>query len=685
MKKRMIIIIVWLVTMATLGIGIPVVSASDTEVMGSQPNKGVIEIQDTGSEELQAVPLHGEWEFYWNQRLEPKDFANHSWTPAYITVPSSWENDPSDEPAHSGHGFGTYRLILHVPASDLGRNKSLFIQSIGSAYRLWIDGEERPGLGIVGSSLEEEQPQSHINLVFFQPKREKLELIIQVSNYSFREGGINREIVYGDTDALIPRILKKLLYDIFIIGGFLMIGLYHLIVCGMRKRDFSTLFVSLVSLAVSMRTLFINGYLSKELLGIESWEALTRLEYMSEIFGFIALVFLMKSLYPREVHKVMMRFAMILSVGLVLFILLTPARVYTESMLLQGALKGAVLLYFIIYVGIKAYLCKREGALIHLAALFLIVCALVNDTLYYLRMVNTVELLSYSIVPFIMAQAVIVSYRYIRLSRRNDTLLEELEAVNLSLEQKVAERTQSLQEANERRTKVLANIAHDLGTPLVGIQTCLQLMIKGKLSNNNNKMTEQLLDKTIYMKRLVDDLFELSKLESHNMDFKFEKVDVRLWFEELFGKFEADLENEGMSLNKQIADSLVGTKSCFVRIDKYRMLQVLQNFMDNAVKFSKGISGVIDLRGSIRLSEGGASYEFVLEVADYGKGIAKEDQAQVFNRFYRSRENNETGSGLGLAIVKEIVRQHQGEVGVRSGQDAGSVFYFILPAASDEA
>jgi signal transduction histidine kinase len=74
-----------------------------------------------------------------------------------------------------------------------------------------------------------------------------------------------------------------------------------------------------------------------------------------------------------------------------------------------------------------------------------------------------------------------------------------------------------------------------------------------------------------------------------------------------------------------------------------------------------------------------------LEVADYGKGIAKEDQAQVFNRFYRSRENNEAGSGLGLAIVKEIVRQHQGKVGVRSGQGAGSVFYFILPVASDEA
>jgi signal transduction histidine kinase len=283
-----------------------------------------------------------------------------------------------------------------------------------------------------------------------------------------------------------------------------------------------------------------------------------------------------------------------------------------------------------------------------------------------------------------MAQAIIVSYRYVRLSRRNDALLEELGAVNMSLEQKVADRTQSLHEANERRTKMLANIAHDLGTPLVGIQTCLQLIIKGKLSNSNNQMTEQLLDKTIYMKRLVDDLFELSKLESRNMAFKFEKVEIHLWLDELYGKFAADLANEGISLNTQFTGLGTGAPPCFVRIDKYRMQQVLQNFIDNAVKFSKDMSNVVDLRGNVQLSESGSGYELVLEVIDYGKGITKADQAQVFSRFYRGRDNHESGSGLGLAIVREIVEQHQGRVGVRSERGAGSVFYFILPASSEE-
>nr|WP_246320277.1 sensor histidine kinase [Paenibacillus qinlingensis] len=453
--------------------------------------------------------------------------------------------------------------------------------------------------------------------------------------------------------------------------------------CGMRKRDQPSLFVGLFALAVSMRTLFINGYLSKELLHFESWEWLTWLEYASEIFAFITLVFLMKSLYPREVHKLMLQLAVIVSACLLLFICITPTRIYTESMLLQTTLKAFFLLYFIIYVGIKAYLRKREGALIHLLTLILIGCALVNDTLYFLRMVETVELFSYSIVPFIMAQAIIVSHRYVRLSRRNDALVKELGAANMQLEDKVTERTRSLHEANKQRTKMLANIAHDLGTPLVGIQTYLQLMVKGKLSTDNQSMTGQLLDKTAYVKRLVDDLFELSKLESRDMVFKCERIEVRSWIEELYGKFEGDMNSEGISLKKDISGTVSVARAIYVRIDKFRMFQVLRNLMDNAVTFSKGISNVIELRGYIQPDASGLGYEFVLEVADFGKGLSHSEQTQVFNRFYTNRENNQSGSGLGLAIVQEIVEQHQGKVGVRSEPGAGSVFYIHLPAATE--
>lgn len=641
----------------------------------SQPHaaEGALQIGDDAEAGGQRIALDGEWAFYWNRLLEPQDLKLNEIQPSYRTVPSSWDT----------HGYGTYRLQLRVPASDVGQGKALFIRSVGSAYRLWIDGAEMEGLGKVGTALGEERPQAHINMVFFQPRDRTVEIVMQVSNYSFREGGINRDIMYGDTAALIPFVLKELLIDICVIGGFLMIGVYHLILFAMRRRDQATLWVGLLALAVSLRTLFINGYVSTQLLGIESWELLVKLEYMSEIGGLVACIFLMKRLYPQEAGRWMVRISLTVALALALFVALTPARVYTETMLLQTVVKAAVLLYFLFYVGVRAYLRKREGALIHLIALGIIVAASINDMLYYLRLADTPELLGYSVVPFIMAQAIIVSYRYTQLSARNNMLLAEMNRLNADLEHKVALRTRSLREANDTRTKMLLNIAHDLGTPLVGIQTYLQLMLRGKAGANREALTRQLLDHTGYMKRLVDDLFELSKLESGGQAFQFEPVVMGPWLDAAYRKLESDLRHGGMTLRRGMwSTAAENGEEAVAAIDSGRIAQALQNYIDNAVKFSRGVGDTIELEAYVRPDPAHSRGMLVIAVRDYGTGIAEEELSHVFRRFYTQRENNEGGSGLGLAIVKEIVERHGGSVGVDSKKGAGSTFSIALPLLS---
>lgn len=631
---------------------------------------GSMQIGDAAAAGGQRIALGGEWEFYWNRLLEPQELGKGDVQPSYRTVPSSWD----------AYGYGTYRLLLHIPAADVGQGKALFIRSVGSAYRLWIDGEEKGGLGKVGTALGEERPQAHINMVFFQPRDRTVEIVMQVSNYSFREGGINRDIVYGDTAALIPFVLKELLIDICVIGGFLMIGLYHLIIYGMRRRDQATLWVGLLALAVSLRTLFINGYVSTQLLGIGSWELLVRLEYMSEIGGLVACIYLMKRLYPQETGRLMARASLAVALALLLFVALTPARIYTETMLLQTIVKAAVLLYFLFYVGVRAYWLKREGALIHLAALGVIVAASLNDALYYLRLTDMPELLGYSVIPFVMAQAMIVSYRYTRLSMRNHMLLAQMNRLNAELEHKVALRTSSLREANDSRTKMLLNIAHDLGTPLVGIQTYLQLMLRGKAEANQAEVTRQLLDHTGYMKRLVDDLFELSKLESGGRAFQFEPVAMGPWLEAMYRKLEADLGHAGMTLRRGVWRMSAGDGGeAVAAIDPVRIAQALHNYIDNAIKFSRGLSETIELEAYVRPDPAHPPGTLVVAVRDYGAGIAEEALPHVFRRFYSQRENNEGGSGLGLAIVKEIAERHGGEAGVSSERGAGSTFYIALP------
>jgi signal transduction histidine kinase len=642
---------------------------------------GVADLRDVNEAAgNQIIPLYGQWGFYWKQLLEPESLAGMPMTSSRLAVPSSWNNaDEFADEQNQGYGYGTYRLLMRVPEQDINQNKALFLRSIGSAYRIWIDGREQEGLGTVGMSLEQERPQSHIQMLFFQPRYETFEIVIQVSNFSFREGGIMGEIAYGDTGALIPYVLKELLTEIGMIGGFLFVGLYHLIVFGMRRSrsEASTLLVGLLSLSVALRSLFISGYLSSLLAGLDDWEQLVKLEYTAELAAFVCGIYLIKHLYPLEVHRFMLRLGIALAGGMQLFVLLTPARIFTETMLLQTMLKAAVLLYFIVYVGVKAYIRRREGAFIHMLALVVIMLALFNDMLYYLRAIQTVELFGYSIVFFIMAQAILVSYRYTRLSRRNDMLVEELEKTNASLEEKVAERTHSLHAAQELRTKMLVNIAHDLGTPIVGIQTYIHLLVEGRAQIDRGVMTQQLLDKTAYVKRLIHDLFELSKLESKELVLHFDTVTAQSWLEEMYELFASDLRQKGFVLKAQWEE---GGGGGMIRIDRMRMLQVLNNYMDNAMKFSGDVSKEIMLKGYVEQGTDRIIAPcLVIEVVDQGIGIAEAEQAQVFQRFYKRRERNEEGSGLGLAIVKEIVEQHDGEAGVRSHKGEGSIFFIKLP------
>ncbi|WP_185601716.1 sensor histidine kinase [Paenibacillus sp. 598K] len=695
MASRMYGVVIMLLVMGlAIAVAAPLATAAIAAAEGQQAldaaqeqlraDQGVLDLRSAehgqGSD---MAPLDGEWEFYRGKLLEPGDPQLGGADRRMIKVPASWSAASDHGLLETGHGHGTYRLLLRIPPDEVGTSRGLFIRSIGSAYRIWIDGAEYAGLGTVGADDRDESPQSHINLIYFQPGQEQVELLLQVSNYSFREGGIRREMLYGSIEALTPFIVKELLYDIFIIGGFLFIGVYHLVICAIRKRDPATLFLGLVTVAVAARTLLLNGYLSKLLLGIDSWELLVKLEYVAELTAFILLVLLMKHLYPREAHRTMLYLSYLTAGGLGLYVLTQPADTFTSTLLPQTAIKAAILLYFVFYVGIRAMLRQREGARINLVALLVLTVAIVNDTFYYMGWANTVETTNYAVVLFLLAQTVIVAYRYSLLSARNDALVGELAEVNLGLEEKVRARTEDLRSKNEQlaesksiRTKMLVHIAHDLASPVVGIRRYVQLMAEGKQGTGHPSMMAKLAAQLAYIERLIQDLFELSKLESGELPFHLERVAADALLAEIRRRFEPELEQENYVLHMNI--ELNGEDGqATVTVDRFRILQALQNYVGNAVKFSRGISEKLTINGRIRRDANGRP-ALVIEVEDYGRGIPAAELPQVFLRFYKNREGNEQGSGLGLTIVQEIARRHGGDVGVSSGED-GSVFYLALP------
>lgn len=266
----------------------------------------------------------------------------------------------------------------------------------------------------------------------------------------------------------------------------------------------------------------------------------------------------------------------------------------------------------------------------------------------------------------------------IQLSRLNN----ELKVINATLEEKVKQRTNELEIANqhleqmaETRTMLLANIAHDLGTPVTVIHNYLEAIDKGIINEEEKGQYLHLASSKIkVLNRLISDLFNLSILEAKQL--KFNKREIAL--NSLVQEVEKKMELEVNQFNRQFMFSIEDiTESFTIFIDEQRMDQVFSNLIWNAINHTSEIDGKIEVR--VELDK--ENKKIIFEISDNGVGISDELIPFIFKRYYKvsTSTGNNHGTGVGLAIVREIVLTHDGRVWVESEEGVGSSFYVALP------
>jgi signal transduction histidine kinase len=265
--------------------------------------------------------------------------------------------------------------------------------------------------------------------------------------------------------------------------------------------------------------------------------------------------------------------------------------------------------------------------------------------------------------------------------------------LNHQLEDTVTERTKELRQKNkklsmqdEQRSRLMANIAHDMGSPILGVQSSLHILAVEELTKKDEKtLVELMLRKVNYVKHLIDDLFQLAKLESRQSNFQWEIVTVTDFETEIEERFRGLLKETENRMNVVRSEGVeISGAPAKVRVDRYQLFRVLQNLMDNALKFSRGQQTEIVFRSVVQVAGDGSQrrQEWLVEIVDDGIGIASDQLPRLFERFYTRNPGVPEGSGLGLAIVKETIELHGGTVGVRSELGEGSTFYFVLPCVS---
>ena len=239
--------------------------------------------------------------------------------------------------------------------------------------------------------------------------------------------------------------------------------------------------------------------------------------------------------------------------------------------------------------------------------------------------------------------------------------------------------TEQDKEERERRLFV-SNVSHELRTPLTSVKSYLEALDDGALSEPvAPDFVKVSLNETNRMMRMVTDLLSLSRIDNETSQLDIELTNFTAFITFILNRFDKIKSQSQEDTKKYELIREYPITPIWVEIDTDKMTQVIDNILNNAIKYSPD-------GGKIKVGMKTTDAQLIISISDEGLGIPKKDLPRIFDRFYRvdkARSRAQGGTGLGLAIAKEIIKQHKGFIWAKSEYGKGSTFTIVLPYDKD--
>ena len=426
-----------------------------------------------------TVKLDGEWEFYWEEFLIPEDFRGAEKKKTnYIEVPGSWNTYITNDSKASGNRYATYRLLFETPNSaKLG----LKIPRMFTAYQLWINGEQIASAGVVGKSRDEMSPQYLPQVALFSSQQGENEIVIQVSNFNHRSGGIHESIVLGSEKQILDMRYKKIAYEFLLFGSLMIMGLYHIILFCFRKANLSPLYFGLFCLFLAIRTLLVGERMLIYLFPSFSWEIAHKLQTLTFYLGVPMIVTFFRVVFPDHFHQRTVRIIQVIASLFAALVLLTPLRIFSVANPGYQLFALCTIVYLIITF-IKVILQREKGSWLIIVGGLAIILTSLNDIIFlsiwmndysipFLRqIIKTDNLSAVGQLIFVFTNSMILAKRFSDSLKHEEKMTQELKTINQNLDDLVKKRTEDLEESKRKLQK--ANHALEQMTridPLTGL------------------------------------------------------------------------------------------------------------------------------------------------------------------------------------------------------------------------
>ncbi len=382
--------------------------------------KGKLDLSTFNFKEEGSVNLDGVWEFYPSKFYKPEDFKKGiQEIPKFVSVPSLWNKVLFPNSETPNIGFGTYRLQITIP--DSINIFALRLKRIETSYKIWINDKQIIEVGKTGTGDKDAVPQQKTILKIFNTNKTHLNLIIHVSNFKHRKGGIANSIVFGPAEQIVKKTRKSRGYELFIIGVLIIMAVFHFGLYVVRKKDWSLLFFGslLISEVISMST---NGetLLTYYFPNID-WISLKRIDYISNFarITFFALFFF--HLYKPVINKYYIFILSGINILMTIFVLFTDLQTFSFTLFIFISLAVLTLIY-VLYAQFKFLVERKKGALIPLIGTLALLITAVNDVLFVSGVYNSIYLVPAGLFIFIFAQSYLLSFNFSKLYKQEEEL-----------------------------------------------------------------------------------------------------------------------------------------------------------------------------------------------------------------------------------------------------------------------
>jgi len=635
---------------------------------------GVIDLSSITFTSKEQIFLNAKYYFYWDTLLNPllKELKKPD---LFINVPDQWNNYSLKDKKLPIYGVATYCLKLVL--KDTINHYKLNIPYPIFPAKYYINGTPVAESGIVHYNRNKISHKYSFSSSKFKSHSDTLTLVIHVANFKYEKGGLSFPIQIGRAENIDKQLRSSSIINNIFIGCILLMAIYHFILFALRRKDQSPLYLALSCLGIGI----IYFMLDYEFINILFPEIhydqvlyFSPLPYSLLYFGYFMMVYY---LFPKEFPKKILYIVLVISLFNYFFLLIAPS-VATKLEQIFRILRAITMLYSFVVV-ILAVIRKRDDAVLFLIGYGFLISSVVIDMLVQINALTITSPLKLGILLFFFNQAFIVARRFSCAFKKSENLAAELAMLNQSLEQKVIERTSTIEEQkndleklNGMKDKLFSIIGHDLRSPLAslsGVSNVVKMLLEKKRFDTLERVSEQIETSVNNVNSLLDNLLKWAFIQTKQTMFNPAKCDIAHIIESTI-----DIYKPAAEL-KDIEIVYAKNNNTEIFLDENLLRTVLRNLISNAIKFSHPNSII-----QVHQNMNGTMLQ--ISIKDSGIGMNEDTKKELFilsDKKVKNGTNNEKGTGLGLLLCKEFIKMHNGEIKVESVLNKGTTFICTIP------